>query len=414
MFTEIQGPVRCSSSNAIVAKNPLEILRSLVALPSVNPSSHDAVDPTFYEGRVTHWLMKFFESLDVPYECQEVFPGRHNVIARFESPTATRTILLDAHQDTVSVEGMTIPPFQPVLKHGRLYGRGACDVKGGMASMLAAFASLVEERPLGAANVLMACTVDEEYTATGAKKLAEQWGPQGIADTLCACGVPDVCLVAEPTELNVIVAHRGVIRWKLRTTGRACHSSRPEDGVNAIYKMGRILQCLQTYAHKLSKSGPQHHLCGGAALSVGRICGGTSVNIVPDECIIEIDRRIVPGEDSQQAMADLNQYLRQRLDVDFEMLSPWVDAEALSDAHNAVWADELLQYIHAVAGRHEKQGALYGTNASRYANVGIPSLIFGPGSIAQAHTADEWIDVEQLYLAREIYYRFCVGGLEAT
>jgi len=408
MISETSVPTRAPVEEMVELANPLEILQHLIALPSVNPCRNDVSDSTFFEGKMTDWLVEYFKALDVPYELQEVFPGRYNVLAKFESPGASRTILLDAHQDTVPVEGMTIPPFQATVRNGKVYGRGACDVKGGMASMLAAFARLVEERPIGAANVLMSCTVDEEYTAIGAKVLAEGWINSSSPESLFSIK-PDFCLVAEPTELNVIVAHRGVIRWKLTTRGRACHSSRPEDGENAVYKMARLLQSLEEYAETLRTTVPHHHLCGGASLSVGRIHGGTSVNIVPDQCVIEIDRRIAPGENSRQAIADLEAFLHARHDIDFEMGEPWVDTEALSDEDSREWADELLRLIEATAGPREKQGALYGTNASRFAAAVVPSVVFGPGSIQQAHTVDEWIEIEQLHLAREIYYQFCVG-----
>lgn len=396
------------TAETLPIRNPVEILSSLIALPSVNPNSHDLTGPTFYESRMTAWLVNFFEHLDVPCECQEVFPGRHNVIARLDSPGATRTILLDAHQDTVPVEGMITPPFQAVIRNGRLYGRGACDVKGGMASMLAAFAQLVDERPVGAANVIMSCTVDEEYTAIGAQCLANAWSEEAGSDLIVGAA-PDLALVAEPTELNVIVAHRGVVRWKIRTTGRACHSSQPENGVNAIYKMARLLTCLEDFARELPGTLPPHPLCGSPSMSVGKIAGGISVNIVPDECEIEIDRRLAPGEEPVRAMQEVEAYMRSRTDIDFEMLPPWVAMEALSDVNSGDAADELLRQIADVAGPRTRQGALYGTNASRFANAGVPSLIIGPGSIQQAHTVDEWIEIEQLHLAQEIYYRFCVG-----
>jgi acetylornithine deacetylase len=141
---------------------------------------------------------------------------------------------------------------------------------------------------------------------------------------------------------------------------------------------------------------------------VGRIAGGISVNTVPDECLIEIDRRVIPGEDPQCVIPQVTTYLRERLDVDFEMLPPWLDGATLSDTNNGTWADRLLAQIAAAAGPRQKQGAWYGTNASRIAATGVPAIVFGPGSINQAHTVDEWIDVNELRQASEIYYRFCV------
>jgi acetylornithine deacetylase len=388
--------------------DPLDILKDLVAIPSVNPMGRDAASPELLETRIGDYLENFFHGLGV--ECQriEVLPGRANVIARLDRPGAQTTILLDAHQDTVPVDGMTIEPFQPVAKDGRLFGRGACDVKGGMAAILAAFARLTADRPKRAANVVVSCTCDEEFTAQGAKALARLWSDPARAGSLLSAP-PNVAVVAEPTDLNVIVAHRGAIRWKLKTRGRACHSSRPTEGVNAIYKMGEVLLCLERYADELPRMVKPHPLCGSPTLSVGRIAGGISVNTVPDECLIEIDRRVIPGEDPQAVIPHVTTYLRERLDVDFEMLPPWLDGATLSDKNNGAWADRLLAQVGAVAGPREKQGAWYGTNASRFAATGVPAIVFGPGSIQQAHTADEWIDIVELRQASEIYYRFCAA-----
>jgi len=389
-----------------------EILKDLVAIPSVNPMGRDVSGPEYLETRMSDYLQNFFQKLGV--ECQriEVLPGRHNVIARLDRPGSQTTVLLDAHQDTVPVDGMTIEPFRPTIKDRRLYGRGACDVKGGMAAILAAFARLVADRPAqrgaGGANVVVSCTCDEEMTAQGAKALARLWGDPSRAGSLLS-SPPTIAVVAEPTDLNIIVAHRGAIRWKLRTRGRACHSSRPLEGVNAIYKMAQVLSCLERYAEEIGRMIPPHPLCGSPTLSVGRISGGISVNTVPDECLIEIDRRVIPGEDPASVIPQVSTYLRERLDVDFEMLPPWIDGATLSDRNNGDWADRLMTQVAAVAGPRQKLGAWYGTNASRFAITGVPAVVFGPGSIDQAHTADEWIDLDQLSQASEIYYRFCAG-----
>src|SRR5205807_7061461 len=174
------------------------------------------------------------------------------------APGSRRTILLDAHQDTVPADGMTIEPFSPVIEGSRLYGRGACDIKGGMAAMLAAFARLVRERPAGSASVVMACTVDEEFTHTGSSQLA--------ADLPAA----DFAIVAEPTRLDIVNRHKGAVRWKIRTRGVACHSSTPARGANAIYRMADVVQALAAYAAALADSRPDPVL-GPASLSVGRI-----------------------------------------------------------------------------------------------------------------------------------------------
>src|SRR5712691_7177720 len=184
------------------------LLRDLVAIPSVNPMGRPLQGPEYFEHRVTAYLEDFFRGLGVPYERQTVAPQRDNIVARFEAPGARRTLLLEAHQDTVPTDNMTIDPFGATINDGRLYGRGACDIKGGLASMLATFARVVREKPRGAANVVMACTVDEEHTFTGVRQLVQR----GLK--------ADMAVVAEPTELNIVHAHKGIARWHVSTGGR--------------------------------------------------------------------------------------------------------------------------------------------------------------------------------------------------
>lgn len=384
----------------------LSLLKDLVAIPSVNPMGRDDSGPEFYETRLTDYLVAFFTDIGVPFETIEVVPGRANVIAKFESTADAPTVLLDAHQDTVPVDGMIVDPFDPVVKNGRLYGRGACDVKGGMAAMSAAFARLVKEKPAGAANVVMSCTCDEEATLLGVSDLVQLWCNPSRRSTILT-GAPDCAVIAEPTGLDVVVAHRGATRWKVRTAGRACHSSAPQEGVNAIYRMARVLSVLEEYAGHIQRTIPPHPLCGPATLSVGIITGGSSVNTVPDECTIEIDRRCIPGEDGRAVIDDAREFLRQRLDFEPEFLPPWIVALTLPDEHNGELAERLLRQIAEVCGEHKTMGVPYGTHASRVQQAGVPSVVFGPGSIAQAHTKDEWIAVDELEHSADVYYRFC-------
>lgn len=384
----------------------LELLRQLVAIPSVNPMGRDLSGPEYLEGRMSDFLESHFRRLGVPCERIEVAPGRANVIARFESRGKKRTVLLDAHEDTVPTDGMVIEPFTPTERDGRLYGRGSCDVKGGMAAMLAAFERLVAERPSEASNVVMSCTCDEESTTIGIDDLTELWTDPARRGSLLS-ERPDAAIIAEPTELHVVVAHKGASRWKILTRGRACHSSSPQNGVNAIYRMAKVVSALEKFAGELPKTIPQHPLCGPATLSIGRIHGGISVNTVPDWCAIEIDRRVLPGEDGWAAIEQVREFLNNHAKVEFEFELPWVVGQSLPDGPNLELADRLLAHVRAVAGPRQKVGVPYGTHASRTAAAGVPSVVFGPGDIQQAHTKDEWIEIAQLDLASEIYYRFC-------
>jgi acetylornithine deacetylase len=294
---------------------------------------------------------------------------------------------------------MTIDPFGARIENGRLYGRGACDVKGGMAAMLATFARLVREKPAGAANVTLACTVDEEHTFLGVQALA-------------SAGVrADMAVVAEPTQLQIINAHKGVVRWHVETHGRSCHSSAPERGVNAIYHMAQVVCATAAFADTLRGS-RAHPRLGPATLSVGRIEGGTSANTVPDRCRIEIDRRVLPSEDPLTAPAELTDWLRQRLpsDVAFTCSEPWLCAPALGSEDSEQLVQLLGRAIDAVRGSHQVSAVAYGTDASTLAEAGIPAVVFGPGDIAKAHTCDEWVPLEEVEQASEILYRLACSS----
>jgi acetylornithine deacetylase len=375
------------------------LLRDLVALPSVNPMGRPLTGPDIYEYRVTAYLEEFFRSLGVPYERQPVAPLRENIFAWTDTPSASTTVIYEAHQDTVPTDNMTIEPFAAIIEDGRLYGRGACDIKGGMAAMLSAFARVVRDKPDGAARVVMACSVDEEFTFRGAQQLVEGNLSGRFSSLLGA-------IVAEPTQLHIVDSHKGAVRWDLTTAGRSCHSSRPEQGLNAIYRMAAVLPHLERYAEELRASRSDPRL-GPPTLSVGRIDGGTSVNTVPDRCRVEVDRRLLPGEKAQSALEHLHDYLRQCVDpsLSFSFSAPFVSAPPLSAAGSEDLVARLGAAIDRVIGSHQVDAVPYGTDAAPLAESGIPAVVFGPGDISRAHTCDEWVPLEEVEQASEILYR---------
>ncbi len=370
------------------------LLSDLVAIPSVNPMGRPATGPEFLESRLTDYLEAWLGELGVRHERQPVAPGRDNLLAWYDAPRSRRRLLFDVHQDTVPVDGMTIAPFEPVIRDGRLFGRGSCDVKGSMAAMLTTFARLVRERPAGSASVLLACTVDEEFTHMGSSRLAET-----------AHGA-DLAIVAEPTRLDLVQSHKGVVRWKIRARGRACHSSTPHLGDNAIYRMARVLAILERYADELARSIPDPIL-GPPTLSVGRIEGGQSVNVVPDWCEIEVDRRLIPGEESAECI----HRVRELLDLDpgmaasIDVGAPGVDMPPLQ-ARAGAWIAPVAGAIETATGRAPKvTGVPFGTDAGPLSEEGTPCVVFGAGDIAQAHTRDEWVELEQVRRAALAYYQ---------
>ncbi len=370
------------------------LLRDLVALPSVNPMGRVLPAELTFEHRVTDYLQQTYEQHGVAFERRQVAPQRDNIIAHFPGNRSKPGILLEVHQDTVPVDDMTVPPFEGRVENGRLYGRGACDVKGGMAAMLHVLLRLSRERPADAAPVWLACTVDEEHTFLGVQHYMKAPPPASLA------------IVAEPTCLEIVNAHKGVARWYLETPGRACHSSAPEQGVNAIYRMGRLIPLIEQFAAELRHS-TSDPILGPPTLSVGRIEGGMSANIVPDRCRIEIDRRLIPGEDPATAPQQLDDYLRSRVGAEtpFTVSRPWLFAPALSPADSAGIVERLSQAIAAVGRQPVCHSVPFGTDASTIALGGIPAVVFGPGDIAKAHTCDEYVPLEEVEMASEILYQ---------
>lgn len=398
----------------------VETLSSLVAIPSVNPMGRALKGPEFLEHGVTEYLDRLFDRLGLPHERQTVHPAeagrpaRENIFARLDGELPPEQggelLLLEAHQDTVPVDGMTIEPFTPNVKNGRLYGRGSCDIKGGMTAMLAALARLIDEPPAGRPTIIMACTVNEEHGFTGATALAEMWN--GTRRSIFP-RKPDWSVVAEPTGLQVVTAHKGTLRWRCRTHGRACHSSQPHLGDNAVYKMGKVLAAFDAFNRQECPKIPRHRLCGQATLSVGTIAGGLSVNTVPDECVIEIDRRLLPGESDEAAYRAIVDFVAGFPGVDFPVDHdpPFMRGATLSDGPNLPLADRLQAVAREVVGPCEQVGVPYGTDASKIANHGVPAVVFGPGSIDQAHTCDEWLPLDELAKAIEVLTRFARQGV---
>jgi acetylornithine deacetylase len=389
----------------------VETLRQLIRIPSVNPMGRDVQERPYGEHAVTDYIEQFFRALGVPFQRQHVAPQRDNIMARIDGTAADAArsiVLFDAHQDTVPVEGMTIDPWNPTIEQGRVFGRGACDVKGAMACMLTAFARLAAERPPDMPTLILACTVNEENGFTGARALTQYWseGPSPFF-----AHPPDQVIVAEPTDLHVVVTHKGVMRWRCHALGRAAHSSNPDQGENAIYHMGHVLLQLQHYATEL-KRGEFDPRLGPPTINVGTIHGGICVNAVPDSCTIEVDRRLVPDEDPAAARQHVLDFLAQRVPCADRLRheEPFLVSCGLSDSRNSELAQRLRQVICDRGHAAQHVGVPYGTNAPCFAATNVPTVVFGPGSIAQAHTADEWIAIDQLHTAVEVYYAVGRGG----
>lgn len=386
-------------------------LADLVRRPSVNPMGRTLSGPEYLEGRVSEYLVQRFSAAGLPWARQNIAPGRDNVLAVLEATEpGSPTVLWDAHQDTVPADGMVIPPFTPVIRDGRLSGRGSCDVKGGMAAMLVAIERLRQE-PSRYVRVVFAASVNEEFGFSGAKGVARLWqvplGACGSADRpaaeLLACR-PSAAVVAEPTELNIVATHKGAVRWRLVAHGRACHSAFPEQGANAIYPAAQAALAIESLAAELATRSPDHP-CGPPTLSIGTVHGGTGVNLVPDRVVMEIDRRLLPGESAEVAREEVINRVATALGPASDSIEhepPFLSSEGLPAEVEGRAAAMLSEAASRCSHKTRILAARYGTNASIYAAADVPSVVFGPGSIAQAHTVDEWIELDQVALAASI------------
>lgn len=368
-----------------------KLLRELIALPSVNPAFLPPQDPRAGEERVAHFLAAVAARAGLEIEFQPVLDGRANLLARLtpRGPVRKR-LLLAPHLDTVLAEDALLTPRRA---GGRIYGRGACDTKGSVAAMLTALGEVAHggRRP-AQTEIVFAGLVDEENFQAGSRALA-------------ARGVKaDLAIVGEPTELQVVTAHKGSLWIRLETRGKAAHGSRPELGRNAIHEMARVVELLETrYAASLRRR--RHPLLGSPTVSVGLFSGGTQANIVPDRAAIVVDRRTVPGETEAGVRRELAGWLRQaKLKAVLATAKP-VPCRPLETDPSLPWVRQLL----GSAGRRRSVGADYFCDAAILAEGGTPSVVFGPGSVAQAHTADEWIALDALEQATAILTRFLRG-----
>jgi acetylornithine deacetylase len=301
--------------------------------------------------------------------------------------------MLEAHADTVAIDGMTIEPFAPAIRDGKLFGRGSCDDKGPMAAMLLAIRSVLASGPPRRATLYFVSTCDEELGSFGAHHLmAGAWRP-------------DAAVVGEPTDLAIVHAHKGAYRFRLVTHGRAAHSSNPSVGVSAITPMAAIVQALDASLAPAMKA-QGHPLLGPPTVSIGTIRGGSQVNIVPARCEIEVDCRVLPGETSEGVAARVRERVEGILRADARLSYSMDDLEWYP-AFEQDLADPIMATTRAACqeqlGSAQLAAVPWASNAGVFHAAGVPSVLFGPGSIKQAHTADEHIALDEVVRAAAVY-----------
>jgi acetylornithine deacetylase/succinyl-diaminopimelate desuccinylase-like protein len=366
-----------------------KLVCELIALPSVNPAFLPQNHPDAGEGRVAGFLAATAGQAGLDVELREVHPGRPNVLARLAPAGAIQhRVLLAPHTDTVAA--FSPDQFAPRLRHGRVYGRGSCDTKGSIASMLGALMALARspQRP-AATEIMFAGLIDEEKAQAGSRALA-------------ASGFKaDLAVVGEPTRLRVVTAHKGSLWLHLETRGKAAHGACPDLGRNAVHEMARIVDLLQTdYARQLKRR--RHPLLGCATVSVGSIKGGSQANIVPALCEASVDRRTLPGETESSVRGELQKLFRRH------KLRALLGDEKSNSCHPMETGAELplVRKFMQAARQTRPAGVNYFCDASVLAHAGIPSVVFGPGDVAQAHTADEWVGLKSLAAASACLLKF--------
>jgi len=379
------------------AGDPVALTQLLVSIPSVNPVLSPGGPG---EARMAEVTADLLSSWGFAVEVRDAVPGRPNVIARLDG--SGPTLLLNGHLDTVGVEGMTVDPYGAVVVGDRLIGRGACDMKGGVAALMAAGCRLARggDRP----NLVIALTADEEHASVGMADLVSGDGP-----------VADLAVVCEPTNLRVMPAHKGFVWLEATFRGRAAHGSRPDVGVDAIRHAALYVAALDDYAAEL-RARPAHPLLGHGSLHSGTISGGSAESVYPEHCSLLLERRTMPGERPEDVVAEFEAVLEAlrgreakleaRLEMTLERPGTEVPSEdalvrGLLDAGTAFGVPAVVD------------GMTAWVDAAFLNEAGVPAVCYGPGSIEQAHTDDEWIAVDEIRICADVLERFARSLVDA-
>lgn len=369
--------------------DPVELTAQLVRIPSVNPALEEGGDG---ESRVAEQAAEWLAGWGFRVQTPEVAPGRFNVVAR-RGPEGGPRLLLNGHMDTVGVAGME-SPFSGAIRDGRLYGRGACDMKAGVAAALAAAAELADRDLVG--ELIVALTADEEHASIGMQHLVES----GMT--------ADGAIVCEPTSLALMPAHKGFLWVDFHVHGRAAHGSRPDVGVDAIAHAGSLLTVLAEEGRRL-EAAPAHPLLGHGSIHAGTIRGGTAPSVYPEKCSLTLERRTLPGESKEGLLAQMDDMVvraRERtpeLSVD---VVPGLFRAGTEVPTASPLVTALVQSLEAAGSASRIEGMTAWVDACFLNETGTPALCFGPGSIAQAHGLNEWVGVDEIRTCQRVLAAF--------
>jgi acetylornithine deacetylase len=373
----------------------IKLLRELVAVNSVNPT---LVRGAPGEKEIAELIAVEMRRCGLDVSIETVTHGRPNVVGVLEGRAKGKTLMFCGHTDTVGVTGM-IDPFTPVERDGRLYGRGAQDMKGGVAAMISAAASVAERGHLACGRLIVATVVDEEHSSIGADALVKSWRA-------------DAAVVTEPTDLEIAIGHKGFAWVEVAVDGKAAHGSRPAEGQDAILRLGRVLNRLETLDRAL-QARPPHPLVGTGSLHASIVEGGNELSSYPDRATLQMERRTLPDEPESIALFEVQQILDQLVaeDATFRGRARAVFSRPAYE----IPADHELPGLVAGAlaqagGQPRIGGASFWTDAAVLGHAGIPSLLFGPGG-AGLHSVEEYVNVQDVVTCRdtlvELVRRFC-------
>lgn len=371
----------------------VSLLSDLVAIPSINPAFQSEADPAhlFGEQAKAEYVLAWLTQAGVAAHTQEVLPGRPNVLAEVRGRDGRKTLMLECHLDTVQVSGMDTP-FTPILRDGRLHGRGAVDDGGCIVAMMLAMRAL--QRDLPSCNVVFVAAIDEEFAY------------RGVAHALEQRPIADAGIAGEPTELRVVSACKGCVRWRIEVFGRAAHSSEPSRGTDAIAIATELLTHLRKVLDPRLKQ--RHHpLVGSPTLLCSMIEGGQGPNTVAERCVLTFDRRTLPGESGLDAWREVQAEIAvfsaaAPAEAQIVMHPPFVNSVSMAASADASIVTTARAVCRAVGLSDMAEGVAFGSDASKMDAAGIPTIIFGPGSIAQAHTAGEYVAVADVARAAKM------------
>ena len=369
----------------------VKLLRDLIALPSVNNAFLPPGDPHAGEELVADYLKNRARKAGLEIETQATNSGRDNLIVRLKPlGQATHRIILAPHMDTVGGDLDKI--FRPTKKGERLHGRGACDTKGSVAVMFHAMEHLAKRHRPANTEIVFIGFVDEECNQTGSRAFSKLKLKANLA------------LVGEPTRCRVVTAHKGDLWLRLSTRGKAAHGARPELGRNAVHTMAKCIDAIETeYAQNLGKR--RHPVLGHPTINTGIVRGGSQPNIVPDVCEADLDRRTLPGESFTTISREIGEVLKKRgLKARLTNVKGYTCPAMETDPKLP-----MVQQLMRTVRQTKPLGVDYYCDAANIATTGVPAIVWGPGDIAQAHTADEWISIRQLERGMDVLTRFLLS-----